>query len=225
MKEQIHIVLITVGLFVAGLLAGVWTQRTRPIPPPPTPVLGEFRAVAPPGVDVSGFAAREGGFGFGFERYTPEHGAAIVRMGTRIAALEPQIKQFQDAVDNVEKNFLDRLDKVLTPQQRQKLAAMRAQEAPETIAAMPAPPPLPPPPPGEPGRFVVSMRAPFPVGGWLLMSMVIYQPSLDRLATELKLDPAQRATVKELMVQRRGELLTLIDTNPPPSLGFGDAIP
>jgi hypothetical protein len=58
-----------------------------------------------------------------------------------------------------------------------------------------------------------------------MMSMIIYQPSLGYLTSELKLDASQQAAVKDLMVERRTELLALIDKSPPPTLGFGDALP
>src|SRR5262245_14614947 len=65
MKEQFPIVLITVGLFVAGLLMGIWTQRTRPISAPPAPVLGEFGPPAP----------GRGGLALG--RFSPGHPGAL----------------------------------------------------------------------------------------------------------------------------------------------------
>jgi hypothetical protein len=40
----------------------------------------------------------------------------------------------------------------------------------------------------------------------------------EHLISELKLDPAEQAAVKQLMVERRTELLTLIDKSPPPTL-------
>jgi len=235
MKEQFPIVLITVGLFVAGLLMGIWTQRTRPIPAPPAPVLGEFGPLAPPGLRVEQYAPGKGGFAMG--RFSPGHPAAIVTMNKHIAELEPKIREFQGAVDSIEKEFRGKLDKLLTPEQRTKLAAIEAEAAPETAGPGPLPPPqleleeqgvvpAPPPPPGAEGqRFVVGFHTPFPVGGWLMMSMIIYQPSLDHLTSELKLDAAQQAAVKDLMVERRTELLALIDKSPPPTLGFGDALP
>ena len=58
-----------------------------------------------------------------------------------------------------------------------------------------------------------------------MMSMIVYQPSLDHLTNELKLDPGQQAAVKQLMLKRRGDLLALIDKSPPPTLGFGDTLP
>jgi hypothetical protein len=226
MKEQFHIVLITVALFAAGLLTGVWTQRTRPIPPP-VPVLGEFGALPAPGLR---------GFGM-FARTAPEHGAMVAGMGAKIAALEPKIKAFQASVDAIEQRFVGDLNRVLTPEQQKKLAALRAQ-SPEGVTALgaapyaeqiPAPPSFgefgPPPPPMHLEMEARHLAPPFPIGGWLLMSMIIYQPALDRLNAELNLNPAQQAAVKQLMVERRSKLLALIDSNPPPTLGFGKALP
>jgi hypothetical protein len=229
MKEQFHIVLITVGLFAAGLLAGVWTQRTRPIPPPPAPVLGEFQSLAPPGFPGGGFAGSAGVSGpeFGGVRFSPGHPAAVAAMNAKIADLEPKIREFQEAVDSIEKELRGKLDRLLTPEQRKKLASIDAEEAPETAGAGP------PPPPSiqieghgaERQHFMVGFHTPFPVGGWLMMSMIIYQPSLDHLTSALKLDAAQQAAVKALMVERRTELLALIDKSPPPTLGIGEPLP
>jgi hypothetical protein len=113
----------------------------------------------------------------------------------------------------------------LTPEQRKRLASIEAEEAPETAEAGPPPPhafecpgatpPLPLPPDDGNRRFFVRFHAPFPVGGWLIMSMIVYQPSLEHLTSELKLDPAEQAAIKQLMVERRTDLLTLIDKSPP----------
>src|SRR6266436_9369955 len=180
MKEQFHIVLITVSLFVAGLLMGVWTQKTRPIPPPPAPVLGEFGNLSSPEIRAGGYAPGMGGFAV--ERFSPGHPAAIVAMNRNIAELEPKIREFQAAVDSIEKEFREKLDKLLTPEQRKKLALIETEEAPETAEAGPPPPPplafegpgATPPPPLPPGdgnrRFFVRFHAPFPAGGWRIMS-------------------------------------------------------
>jgi hypothetical protein len=72
---------------------------------------------------------------------------------------------------------------------------------------------------------LARFRTPFPVGGWLIMSMIVYQPSLEHLTSELKLDPAEQAAVKQLMVERRTDLLALIDKSPPPTLGVDGPTP
>jgi hypothetical protein len=235
MKEQFHIVLITVSLFVAGLLMGVWTQKTRPIPPPPAPLLGEFGTISSPGISAGGYAPGMGGFAI--ERFSPGHPAALVTMNRNIAELEPRIREFQATVDSIEKEFRGKLDKLLTAEQRKRLASIEAEEAPETAEVGPPPPPplafegpgATPPPPLPPGdgnrRFFVRLHTPFPVGGWLIMSMIVYQASLEHLISELKLDPAEQAAVKQLMVERRTDLLTLIDKSPPPTLGVDGLMP
>jgi hypothetical protein len=230
MKEQLHIVLITVGLFASGLLMGIWTQRTRPIPPPPSPVLGEFGPLPESGIRAGGYAPGIGGFAMG--RFSPGHPATVVTINRNITDLEPKIRAFQGAIDVIEKEFRSKLDRLLTAEQRKKLSSMEAEEAPETVPPGPPPPPqlsaapaALPPQGGAGQQFVLGFQTPFPVGGWLMMSMIIYQPSLGHLTRELKLDSAQQAAVKEVMVKRRTELLTLIDRNPPPTLGFGEALP
>jgi hypothetical protein len=236
MKEQFHIVLITVGLFVSGLMMGIWTQKTRPIPPPPAPVLGEFGSLSSPQTMAGDYPPAIGGTvgayapgigEFAVERFSPGYPAAMVTVNRNIAELEPKIREFQGAVDSIEKEFRGKLDKLLTPEQQKTLASIEAEEAPETAGQGP----LPPPPlqmeghAAEGQHFMVGFHAPFPFGGWLMMSMIIYQPSLDHLASKLKLDPAQQDAVKQLMVERRANLLALIDKSPPPTLGFGDALP
>jgi hypothetical protein len=235
MKEQFHIVLITLGLFVSGLLMGIWTQKTRPIPPPPAQVLGEFGALPPPEIMGGGFRVGrtagaygpEMGGGFAIQRFSAGHPGAVVAMNRNIAEMEPKIREFQEAVDAIEKDFRAELDKVLTPDQRSKLNSMEAEEGPQTSGQIP----MPPPPAQMEGhdaegqRFIVGFHPPFPFGGWLMMSMIVYQPSLDHLTTELKLNPDQQAAVKQLMLRRRADLLALIDKSPPPTLEFSDTLP
>jgi len=226
MKEQFHIVLITIGLFVAGLLMGIWTQKTKPIPPPPAPVLGEFGAVPGPKI-TTGWSSPEAG-AFAIQRFSPGHAAAIVSMNRNIAALEPKIAAFQSSVEAIEKEFREKLNKLLTPDQQKNLAMIEAEKAP--ISAGPGGPLLPPlqseigvppPPTGAEGQpLVIGFPPPFPTGGWLMMSMIIYQPSLDHLKRELKLNAEQQAGAHELMVERRTKLLALIDKSPPPTLGL-----
>jgi hypothetical protein len=223
-------VLITVGLFVAGLLMGIWTQKTKPIPPPPASVLGEFGTFQPSMITTDGNSSEAGAVAI--RRFSPGHSAAIVRMNRNMAALEPKIREFQASVEAIEKEFRERLSNLLTAEQQQRLAAIEAQEAP--LSAGPGgllPPPqleigVPPLPFGEESQPVaIGFPPPFPRGGWLMMSMIIYQPSLEHLTGRLKLDTKQQAAARALMVERRTELLALIDKSPPPTLGFGATTP
>ncbi len=220
MKEQLHIVLITVGLFAGGLLTGIWTQKTRPLPPPPAEVLGEFGPFAPRAMRTG-----SGGASFGpvaIARFAPGHAGAVVGVARDIAQLEPRIEQFQGALDSIEQRFRAKVGKLLRPEQQQKLAALESAPATRLPDDFP-PPPLPPP--DADAKYFVRFRAPFPPGGWLMMSMIIYQPALEHLTRELTLDPAQRSALQQLMVERRTELLALIDKDHPPTLDLEGAAP
>src|SRR5215469_17340703 len=220
MKEQLHIVLITVGLFVGGLLMGIWTQKTRPLPPPPAQVLGEFGPLPPQGMRAAGYGPPFGPVAIA--RFAPGHAGAIISMDKDIAELEPRIERFQGAVDSIEKGFRAKLVKLLKPEQQQKLASLESAPAAQFSDDFP-PPPLPSPDGNQ--KFFVRFRAPFPPGGWQLMSMIIYQPALEHLTRELKLDPAQHSALEQLMVERRTELLALIDKSQPPTLGLEGSAP
>jgi hypothetical protein len=234
MKEQFHIVLITVGLFVTGLLMGIWTQKTRPVPPPPAPVLGEFGGAQAPQTTNAWIGPQPGALAI--QRFSPGHAAAIVTINRNLAELEPKIAAFQSSVEAIEKDFREKLNKLLTAEQQKKLAAIEAEQT-AGFAAGKAQitggpggallPPLrseigvPPPPPGAEGPVVIGFGPPFPPGGWLMMSMIVYQPSLEHLNSELKLDAKQQAAAQNLMIERRARLLALMDKSPPPTLGFG----
>jgi hypothetical protein len=126
-------------IFDDCLISGAPIERTKrglnacasdasAIPPPPAPVLGEFGNLSSPEIREGGYAPEMGGFAV--ERFSPGHPAAIVTMNRNIAELEPKIREFQGAVDSIEKEFREKLDKLLTPVQRKRLASNRGRRSP-----------------------------------------------------------------------------------------------
>jgi hypothetical protein len=196
MSERLQVVVVTIAVFAAGLLAGIWTQRMRPMPPPPLSPMGEF---GPPGFGPGGFAPAPPPprwmLGFG-------HGPPISprQMRARIEALQPQIEAFRKSVAAIESDFRGKLNAMLSADRKHKLDELRQ--------SMP-PPPLGPMPgcAGEAGN-------PF-------IPMVIYRPVLERLGEELMLDEKQREQLKTLLIERRKRLLELVDRTPPPSFSLG----
>ena len=206
MSERLQVVATTVVVFLLGLGVGIWTQRMGAMPPPPIAPMGEFGPVI------------HGGFGppppmpwmLGFR-----HGPPIRpdQMRLRIEALEPQIAGFRRRVDAIEKDFRQQLDALMAPDQRRKLADLEASIPPVPARlslsvqgppfGIPAPPLLLPGCAGEAGSLFVPM--------------VIYRPALDRLTEVLHLNPQQQQQIKELMIERRNRLLSLVDETPPPS--------
>lgn len=121
---------VLLGTFLAGIVAGIgilrWLVPPMPFPPPPPP-----------------HGPVEGPFGGPFAELglDPEQAKQVFEIQERhrpeieaiIESSRPQVRKIQDAVEK-------EIDAVLTPAQREKLAAMKAH-----------PPPGPPPGMGPPG--------------------------------------------------------------------------
>jgi hypothetical protein len=195
MSERLQVVATTIVVFLLGLAVGIWTQRMRPMPPPPIRVMGEFGPPAPGRFGPPPPPPWMMGFGQG-----PPPGPGEVRI--RVAALQPQIDAFRHSVETIEEGFRKQLDALLTSEQRSKLHELEA------------PMPMPPPPlPGCAGEM-----------GNLFVPMIIYRPTLDRMTALLRLDPQQHDQLRKLMVDRRNRLLALIDETPPPSFKLGQML-
>lgn len=199
MSDRLQTIIITVLLFVSGLLIGVWTQRSRPFPPPPIPLMGEFegpRVLGEYPHHHSHRFEREELFGKG--RMSPEE------MRTRLAELEPRIKAFQANLANIESDFRKSFDAILTPAQKTKLDQITAEHHHHFGDG---------PMPGCAGEL-----------GTPLIPIVIYRPLLDRMTEMLTLTSAQHDQLETLLVERRTRFLKFIDDNPPPSFNLRDMI-
>lgn len=191
MSERIQTIIITVVLFVAGLLIGVWTQRSRPFPPPPIASMGEFGM---PRV-LGEFPHHHHHYGMGYfmrhREISPEE------MRRRLAALEPQIRAFRSSIAGIEGDFRKGFNAILTPGQRSQLDEIAARH-----------------------HHRYSDGARFGCAGELgtpLVPLVIYRPLLDRMTQMLSLTPAQHDQLEALLVERRTRFLKFVDDNPPPS--------
>jgi hypothetical protein len=195
MSDRLQTIIITVLLFVSGLLIGVWTQRSRPFPPPPIPLMGEFegpRVLGEYPHHHSHRFEREEFFGKG--RMSPEE------MRTRLAELQPRIKAFQANLANIESDFRKGFDAILTPAQKTKLDQITADRHRRFDDG---------PMPGCAGEL-----------GTPLIPIVIYRPLLDRMTEMLALTSAQHDQLETLLVERRTRFLKFVDDNPPPSFSL-----
>jgi hypothetical protein len=201
MRGNVLLVLATVALFVAGLFVGVWTQRTRPVPPPPIGVMGEFQkqhpayAPAPTVHRRPWFVGGATGPG-GHAPVSPQE------IRKQMAILMPQIADFQQKVDAIEQEFRTSFNTILTADQKQKLDIIT-----KRLASFPDP--LPGCAPGM---------------GPIFVSMVIYRPTFEHLSEDLTLDDKQQHQLMDLLVERRNKLLALVDATPPPSFKFPDMV-
>ncbi len=195
MRGNLLVILATVALFAAGLFVGVWTQRSRPLPPPPVGVMGEFqgsRTAAPPVARRAPWFVS--GSGSGGHSINPQE------LRKKLDIFIPQIADFQQKVDAIEQQFKTAFDAILTPEQKQKLDTIT-----KRLASFPDP--LPGCAPGM---------------GPIFVSMVIYRPTFEHLSEDLTLDEKQQHQLMDLLMTRRNNLLALVDATPPPSFKFPD---
>lgn len=196
MSDRLQTIVITVLLFVSGLLVGVWTQRSRPFPPPPFPLMGEFQGPRVLGEFGHHHSHRFEREFFGKGRMSPEE------MRDKIAELQPHIKAFQANLANIEGNFRKGFDAILTPAQKSKLDQITARRDRHFGDG---------PMPGCAGEL-----------GTPLIPIVIYRPLLDRMTEVLALTSAQHDQLETLLVERRTQFLKFVDDNPPPSFRLSD---
>ncbi len=179
----------TVLIFGSGVFAGVWMQRTQPLPPPPTEIMGEIRDMP-----MGGKSAPHRDFD---KAHTAE-------LRAQIEKLQPEIDDFKKKLDPIKTQCRHNLEAVLTPDQRTRLDGFREKSAqlPPNIAG------------GE-----VHNRTWHPHEGLeSLFPIVLVENTLDRLTEELSLTPDQKNKVRELLMERRSQFLDLVDHSPPPSL-------
>jgi hypothetical protein len=202
MRGNVLVVLATIALFLAGLFVGVWTQRSKPVvPPPPLGPMGEFDPAHHPGFAPApatrGSPWFVGGPGSGSHQpVSPQE------LRERISTIMPQIADFQQKVEAIEQRFRTAFDAILTPDQKQKLDAIT-----KRLASFPNP--LPGCAPGM---------------GPIFVSMVIYRPTFEHLSGDLTLDDRQQHQLMDLLTARRNSLLALVDATPPPSFKFPDLV-
>ncbi|MGC1678376.1 MAG: hypothetical protein WA740_12680 [Candidatus Binataceae bacterium] len=195
MSDRLQTIIITVVLFVSGLLIGVWTQRSRPFPPPPIPLMGEFQ-----GPRVLGEYPHHHSHHWGREEFFGSGHMSPEEMRSKLAELEPRIKAFQANLANIESDFRKGFDAILTPAQKTKLDQISAGHHHRSGDG---------PMPGCAGEL-----------GTPLIPIVIYRPLLDRMTEMLTLTSAQHDQLETLLVERRTRFLKFIDDNPPPSFSL-----
>lgn len=143
MNNTFRIGLLTLIVFLAGLAVGIWTQRLRPLPPPPMPPLGEFDSF-------------QRGHGFGGPP-PPLNAPASdpEKLKAAIDRLQPEIDAFQKKLAAIESNFRSQFESTLTPEQKKRFSAL---------------PSMPDKPSRGPGPFSDRMMG--PLGGLAIFTII-----------------------------------------------------
>jgi hypothetical protein len=196
MKASLQVVISTIVLFVAGLMVGIWTQRSHALPPPPIGPMGEFEHFHNPGLGQPVLPAWIGRPIHHRKTLSPE------QISARLSRLTPEISAFQGKIDAIEQRFRNGLQSALRPDQQGKLEAIKRH-----LGELPNP-----------------MPGCGPEVGPVFISMVIYLPLYEHLTKDLGLDDQQQKKLKGLLTDRRDQLLALIDDTPPPSFRLPELV-
>ena len=221
MKDNLQTILITVALFVGGLLTGIWTQKTHPMPPPP---------------QMGGGMQRPEMGGGPPSRFDSQHQPMREAMEEKLKEIRPEMEAFHNKMQEIENSFQQKLAGVLNAEQKRKMEdsmkSMHAGPMPPPPGGMPGGPQPGGPQVGgpqaggpQPGGSPRPMEGgippgppPHPGGGGDAMGIVLVKPGLERMTEDLKLDAKQQAEVKALLVEKRTKFLALVDDTPPPMM-------
>lgn len=110
MKKVLLTIVGTAAIFGAGVFAGMWMQRTQPVPAPPIGLMGEIRDVPLSGTAITPKPTNE-------------------NVNEQIERMKPYIEEFKHKLEPIKAEFRDQLDAVLTPEQREKLKALNEKNA------------------------------------------------------------------------------------------------
>jgi hypothetical protein len=200
MKPRLLITGLTVTVFGAGYAAGLWTERTRPVPPPPAPLMGEFSGKhAPvPGKTTTAASVR-----------SPLNRA---QLAAEIERLRPQIDGYRQRLDALDAEFDRELIAHITPEQAatytaaQKRRAERSAKGAAQAAAKHDP---------LTDEEIDQLRQRSLYGVLWMIAPTMKQ---DSLIKDLKLTEAQQLKTRELLRDRREKFLAIVDSTPPPSI-------
>jgi hypothetical protein len=203
MKQRILVLVLVLAVLGAGLAAGMWIERQRPVPPPPARLMAELSMPA--------------------KRLIPATQMHMIRLQPAvnraelshvIAEIKPQIEAYRAKMEDMETAFEAGLNATLTPTQRDAYAVARQELADRQVQTSR----LDPAPPLSTETILALQNRPT----YSVLNMVVIDLKLDWLTRKLSLDPAQIGQVRELLRQRRNRFIALVDTTPPPSLMLSD---
>jgi hypothetical protein len=201
--HRVSIAILTVLVFGAGYAARLWTERNRPVPPPPAALGSEFtRQEAPPPADK-----KDGKRSEGVDR------ASLTR---EIEKARPQIDAYRARLQELDAELDRGLIFILTGEQREKYIARqkRIEERRLSREAKQAADPAP----LSDEQILRLQQVPL----FNVLWSITVTARLERLDRDLNLDAAQEAKARELLMARRDKFLALVDSSPPPTVSLSE---
>lgn len=198
MTQRLFVALLTVGVFLAGYGARVWTEPSQAVPPVPAALAQEYSRATPPATDSK--SRRQ------LDR---------AKLVAEIEKLRPQIIAYTARVDEINAEFDREFVLLLTPPQREKFTQFQKKRAERDAKRLADRAPL------SDEDIQREKESPLTFIYW----MVTVNPRLEWLTKEFSLDAAQQTTVRSLLALRRNKFIALFDATPHPSIRLSRLAP
>jgi len=197
MRQFLAVAFLSVLAFAAGYGVRIWVESTRPLPAPP-PMGQEFAdsTRTPPEI-------------LGTVKWPAPNRA---HLAAEIERLRPEIDAFRKSLHEIDTQFDQDLQALLTPEQHEFFAARHKR--------------LNPPNHHQTGTLtdqeIIYLRErPFESA----VERISVEWKLEDLDKDLKFDAGQKAKVRDLLAARRVKFISLVDNVPPPSLSLINLAP
>ena len=199
--QRLLIAVLTVLVFGAGYTARLWTERNKPVPPPPAALGSEFiRAPAPRPANPA-------------DAKRPS-GVNRTRLIGDIEKARPNIAVYRVRLGELDAEFDRGIMALLSPEQQEKYVARQRRnekrrserEARDAADATPL----------SDEQILRLQQIPL----FNVLWSITISPRLDWLNRDLNLDPVQQDRIRDLLLARREKFIALVDSAPPPTVSL-----
>lgn len=198
MNQRVFVALLTVGVFIAGYFARVWTEPRQSVPPAPAALAQEFSRPAVSATDKKN-----------------ERQLDRAKLVAEIQKLRPQIESYSTQVQEVDSEFEREFLQILTPAQREKFVSSQKKWA-ERDAKRAAKREL-----LTNEEIQREQERSMTYVYW----KITVTPRLEMLTREYGLDANQQNATRALLVLRRNKFIALFDSTPHVSIRLSRLAP
>ncbi len=197
MNQRVFVALLTVGVFVAGYGARVWTEPRTSVPPAPSGLAKEYARTASTSADKKGEQTDR------------------AKLLADIQKCRAQIDAYSTQVDEIFAEFDREFAQLLNPAQREKFAANQKKKAERDAKRAADRSPL------SDEDIQRAKDRPLTSTYW----NIVVTPHLEWMTKEYSLDASQQTSVRALLALRRNKFIALYDATPHPSIRLSKLAP
>ena len=198
MTQRVFVALLTVAIFLAGYGARGFTERGRPVPPPPATLTQEYARPAPTPADAKATQKLD-----------------RAKLLLEIEKLRPQIVAYTSQVAEIDAEFDRGFSALLTPEQREKFLVNQKKWAERDAKRQAETTPL--------SDEDINRERDRPLTD--IYRQVTVTPRLEWMTKEYNLDAAQQTKVRALLSLRRNQFIALLDSTAHPTIRLSRLAP